>query len=199
MNTQHLGDALDHWKGAIIPFIKSASINNHLWIEPMVWDLSDWSVSHWNLYASLLGVSREEVVMHTTSLKQQRKAYFNEIPAEGDLFLDPDIGLKPLNPSGIHRYVTPQELSSLLDADPHRIAYVYQHFRGNSHSAIRTSSEAALRILDTCHFHYVSGTVLLLAISQQRDRISTVRDNLFKQYEPVSEYRISMLQSSSRA
>ncbi len=64
-------------------------------VDPMVTDISPWCASDSQTYARLLRVEEGQLVQHHHGLLQSdRKPYFSEIPATGDLFLDPDIGIK---------------------------------------------------------------------------------------------------------
>ncbi|HYA40080.1 MAG TPA: hypothetical protein VEF34_02155, partial [Syntrophobacteraceae bacterium] len=57
MNSQFLGDALDHWKGSIISLLLSKQLTQNIVAEPMITDLQPWQREDIDTYGRL--VSRE--------------------------------------------------------------------------------------------------------------------------------------------
>ncbi len=90
MNLQYLGDALDHWKGAILDFLQTRNQVSNLGVDAMATDCDDWNTDDHDLFASLLHVETSQILRHSQSLVANRSGYFNEITHQGDLFLDPD-------------------------------------------------------------------------------------------------------------
>ena len=178
MNLRFLGDALDHWKGSVFECLQSSNVLEEFRVDAMASDIDNWRPEDWSLYAKLLRVGRSQIVKHKATLDRNRKEYFDEIPRSGDLFLDPDTGIKTGSVKEIRQYVKPNELFSLMNHERRRVVVVYQHIRAMK---TRERVEAVLQVLRSekpepifyCA-SYDSGTVALLFLSFQRDRIKAV-------------------------
>lgn len=176
MNLKFLGDALDHWKGSVFEGLQSSHILNNFRVDAMVSDPGSWHSEDWQLYAKLLRVERYQIVSHRATLDKNRNEYFNEIPPTGDIFLDPDTGIKTGAVKDLRQYLKPEELAFIMNQEPHRITIVYQHVRAMP--TIKRIREVlhALRSVQPYFYcaSYNSGTVALLFLSLQRARIDNV-------------------------
>jgi hypothetical protein len=91
---------------------------------------------------------------------QQRAKYFEEISHNGDVFLDPDIGVATGRVRPTH--ISPPEIGHHLASPPNRLLAVYQHVRGHR---VPSRVDAVLKAVekDIGRFtwaSYESGTVL---------------------------------------
>jgi len=177
MNLRFLGDALDHWKGSVFEGLQSSNVLEDFRVDAMASDIDKWRSEDWSLYAKLLRVRKSQICEHTGTLERNRKEYFDEIPRSGDLFFDPDIGIKTGSGNrDIRQYLKPEELFFLMNYEQRRVVVVYQHVRGMK---TRERVEAVLQRLrsEKPKFYcvsYDSGTVALLFFSFQSDRIEAV-------------------------
>ncbi len=177
MNLRFLGDALDHWKGSVFEGLQSSNVLENFRVDAMASDFDNWRPEDWSLYAKLLRVRKSQIVEHKATLDRNRKEYFDEIPRSGDLFLDPDTGIKTSS-GREQQYLKPDELFSLMNHEQRRVVVVYQHIRAMK---TRERVEAVLQVLRSekpkpifyCA-SYDSGTVALIFLSFQRDRILAV-------------------------
>ncbi len=92
MNLEFLGDASDHWKGALFVSLRKAMVLNDFAADTMATDQESWREEDRKLYASLLRIKQSLVIRHTTTLGYRAK-YIDELAHKGDLFLDPDTGV----------------------------------------------------------------------------------------------------------
>ncbi len=177
MNLQFLGDALDHWKGSVFEELQNSSLLNDFKIDAMTSDSEEWKQTDHRLYARLLRVEQAQLVVHKNLLSRDRDKYFNEMPAMGDLFLDPDTGFKTGMVRTLSQYLKTDELNDLLQRNKDRIVAVYQHVRARR---TRDRVEEVLRALrnEKCRSFctsYESGTVALLFFGLQSERIEAIR------------------------
>lgn len=180
MNTKYLGDALDHWKGSLLHLLKQESLLTDLAVDPMVTDLQPWHDKDWNLYAKLLRISPKQIIPHKQPLTRPRSRYFDEIPRNRDLFLDPDTGISTKNSSPASQYLKAGELLNLIELQPSRIVAVYQHFRAVKPRVRREqiiSRLASKKIPFSC-CTYESATVAMLFFSGDEARIEKVHGGL---------------------
>jgi len=59
MNTQYLGDALDHWKGCLFEYLESEHALLDFGVDPMATDPDRWGETDFELYARLFKAHRE--------------------------------------------------------------------------------------------------------------------------------------------
>jgi hypothetical protein len=183
MNLRFLGDSLDHWKGSVFESLQSSKVLENLRVDAMASDFDNWHPEDWSLYAKLLRVQESQILAHKVSFAINRRSYFEEIPGYGDLFLDPDIGIKPPSSGNIPQYVKHEELFFLMNQDRRRVVTVYQH--GTRTLAMRPRVGgilARLRSADTncsCASYY-SSQVALLFFSFTRDRIEALSGHFHK-------------------
>jgi hypothetical protein len=134
MNRDFLGDAHDWMKGTIFRRLLDAKALRDFSADPMVTDEGPWSSVEYNLYATLLQVAPEQIIHHAETLRDNRRAYLEEIGHGGDLFLDPDIGVRTGRRTPLHNYIKPREVIDLAAQESGRIVAVYQHIRGQTRS-----------------------------------------------------------------
>ncbi len=179
MKLAYLGDAHDHWKGSVFTYLHEANVFRDFVVDPMITDASPWSASNVKLYAHLLRIDDGQLVQHDRTFleyRKDRRRYFRDIPRTGDLFLDPDTGIKTGGPTH-ENYLLPRELFELMDTEHDRLIIVYQHSaRG---SRMRDRVERVLEKLAetkgafSCS-SYESNTVALLFFSRTAERTQTV-------------------------
>jgi hypothetical protein len=177
MHLQWLGDALDHWKGAMFEYLQNEGKLANFRVDPMATDDASWSLADLRLYARLLRVSDNRVIRHQMVLRASRAKYFLEIPDDGDLFLDPDVGIhvgeKPgKNPT----HLMPDEIFQLMSKGG-RILAVYQH----KHQRLGMNITLD-RMFDALRHNrgsfscvsYLSGTVALMFLSRTSERTDDI-------------------------
>jgi hypothetical protein len=183
MNRQYMGDALDYWKGSVFEYLQREQVLRNFLVDPMATDASEWNRDGSNLFARLLRIEETRLVHHTRDLCKDRKQYLSEIPAVGDLFLDPDTGIKTGYVRQLEKYLLPSEIFEVMETEENRMIAVYQHVRAKK---TRSRLEEVVTTLKeqkrpfSCS-SYESGTVALLFLSQTGDRAEAVRD-CFKKF-----------------
>jgi hypothetical protein len=179
MNLRFLGDALDHWKGSVFEGLQSSNVLEDFRVDAMASDIENWRHEDWSLFAKLVRVDESHIVQHEATLnRNHRGKYFDEISHSGDLFLDPDTGIRTGSVKDPKQYLNPDELFSLMSYEPRRVVAVYQHVR-----AMRTRErcEAVLRVLRSAQskpfycVSYDSGNVTLIFLIFQQQRIKSVQ------------------------
>jgi len=178
MNLQFLGDALDHWKGSVFEILQRERVLRDFLVDPMASDAPAWKPADLKLFARLLRIEQRQLVSHNHDLCQDRARYFAEIPSKGDLFLDPDTGIKTGNVQRLVQYVLPTELFKVMESGEERVVVIYQHVRAKKTRERVEEVLATLREEDIRFFctSYESGTVAFLFLSRKHSRIKAVRD-----------------------
>lgn len=176
MNSSFLGDALDHWKGALFSYLLQEKALNDLAADPMLTDPEGWGPGDFRLYARLLNLPEDRVLAHSRSLRD-RNAYFGEIAHAGDIFLDPDVGIATHRVRRPEQYVEVVDVIRLLFSGLNRMVVVYQHVRG------KTVTDRVDRVVskfpDSLFWvSYESGTVAMLFISLAPWRTDRVAGSL---------------------
>lgn len=176
MNLRFLGDAMDHWKGSIIGRLSKMNMLDSLRADQIASDFSQWGEVDHALYANLLGISKSMLIQHEQPLWENRRKYLEEIlTIDGDLFLDPDIGISTNSQTGA-KHLKASEVHAILDESPTRIVMVYQHIRAQN------TRERVIEVLDwvqekgpdfSC-YSYESGTVAMLFFSRRTDRLGKI-------------------------
>jgi hypothetical protein len=182
MNLAYLGDALDHWKGALFESLQDAHVLENLAVDAMASDQEQWAREDWSLFARLLRVQGHQVLRHLHTLRE-RPQYFAEISHRGDLFLDPDTGIRTSAGRNGQKYVNCEEIATLLDAAPNRVLAIYQHVRAQ---AVRTRVDGVIAATGQRHHapawvSYESGTVAMIFLSREVSRTHRVREH-FRQW-----------------
>lgn len=173
MNLAYLGDALDHWKGALFESMQQAGVLRAFAVDAMATDLPAWRAEDFELFAKLLRVQRSQIIAHQHALTN-RSRYFEEIAHAGDLFLDPDTGVAT-GSRLTQKHIAPAEIRALI-ADSNRLLAVYQHVRAQRVcDRVDTVCRSLLEQMPASHWcSYESGTVAMLFISRSRQRIAAV-------------------------
>jgi hypothetical protein len=179
MNLRFIGDALDHWKGSVFEGLRQSNLLRDFRVDAMASDGEAWQQHDYVLFAKLLRIHEEQIVSHKQTLDNNREGYFDEIPADGDLFLDPDTGFQTGHVKNIRQYVKPEEFFSLLSRNNGRVIAVYQHA---SRKGIRVRAGEVLQELynKKSKFFctsYESPTVALLFFSLDLGRIEAIREH----------------------
>ncbi len=182
MKLEFLGDALDHFKGSVFEALQSSNILENFLVDGMISDIDNWAPEHLSLYAKLLRVKRHQIVEHKAHLDINRKSYFDEIPQSGDLFVDPDTGIKTSPVNEVQKYLKKEELFSLMKNQKQRVVAVYQH---KSRKDLRLRVDDVLKYLrlgdPNCKcLSYFAGNVALLFFCFQLDRIEAIRAHFHK-------------------
>lgn len=176
MNLKFMGDALDHWKGSVFERLQKSNLLHNFKVDPLASDAANWQQKDYELFSQLLRIQKEQIITHERALQSDRKRYFLEIQDDGDLFLDPDTGIKTGNVNDQSQYLLPSELFNLLNKNKNRLIIVYQHVRAQK---VRLRVEQVLATLkehqsDYYCASYESGSVALLFFSLERKRIQNI-------------------------
>ena len=190
MNGKHLGDALDHFKGSVFAFLQQDKVLRNFLVDPMATDdASPWQAS----YARLLRVKPDQLVRHEHALRQDRKRYFSEIPRDGDIFLDPDTGIRTNGNHDLDCYLQPTELLDLIDAAADRLVVIYQHSRMSVRQRVQGVWEALNQQnnLFSCSYELPPPlNVALIFFSRTSARVEAVRDCFCGLLGPRAQDRI---------
>jgi hypothetical protein len=168
VNTRFLGDALDHWKGSIIQLLAAKELLKNLVVEPMITDERPWLHDDIETYRRLLGLESSNQIYHTRStFSGKREEYFNLLPNDADLFLDPDIGIATGGAGREH--VKTSELRRLL-TNSDRVVMVYQHSaRGPFHERLDGIKDIISHQIPNVHWSvYECGRVAVFFMSPNR-------------------------------
>jgi len=190
VNSQFLGDALDHWKGSIISLLLSKQLTQNIVAEPMITDLQPWQREDIDTYGRL--VSRELLcpICHGGStFSGRREDYFNEIPQYGDVFLDPDIGIALGKATRKHVKIT--EIKKLL-GQSNRVVMVYQHSgHEDFHQRLLTIKNKISGAIPNVHcIVYQCGQVAMFFISSSDSRIAEIKNALQELLRGTARRRI---------
>lgn len=199
MNSSHLGDVFDHWKGSLISLLVSKQLLGSLVVEPMITDPEAWPEEDIQTYKRLLGLEAlgPAAIFHATSTFHgaNREDYFNELPKDGDIFLDPDIGFEPKR--GGNEHIKVAEIINLLKPD--RLVMVYQH---SDHSKFGQRFDKIINKLEAeakAHFTaktkvhcaaYNCGQVVMFFISLNRNRIDKIKAVLQEYLRGTAQGRV---------
>lgn len=190
MNSKYLGDALDHWKGSLIEYLSDEALVNNLVVEPMITDLMPWSTNDIETYRRLLRLKPSDQIYHDRStFSGNRKEYFDELPDNTDLFIDPDTGIA--TGRALRKHIKVSELNSLL-GNLNRVVMVYQH-SAKSFFLERICEISEILSLNIRSVHctvYESGQVAMFFMSRNKGRIQKIRDNLRVHLQGTAENRI---------
>jgi len=167
MRLQHLGDALDHWKGSLIELIGGKNVH----VVPMFTDDKPWTEEQIDAYARLLRIRPEDVLKKDGCFSgKTRTSYFCDL-GEHDLFLDPDTGIAPNDKKANEKHVRSSEIAGLLSAGPSRMLLIYQHV-SRSKNGLKKKLNLLSKYLQGCGmFAYDSGSVSMVVIGRERDRV----------------------------
>jgi hypothetical protein len=174
MNLEHLGDALDFWKGGLM--VRLINELNDIHVLPMFTDATaNWTPQRLDLYAQLLGVQTPVILRSDVQFTAiSRVTYFQDIACgDADLFADPDVGTQP-NGGGDCRHIRFLEIAQLLPVGAKRVLLVYQHsFREENWTGIRLQD--VIGNLPGCSaFAYWAGSVSMIFIARDRQRLTNM-------------------------
>jgi len=194
MNRDFLGDAHDWMKGAIFRRLLEAKVIKNFAADPMSTDEEPWSPVEYELYAALLQVGPEQIIRHSCSLRGKRQAYFRELRHQGDLFLDPDIGIRTGSSGSLYKYVRPSEVVELATQGSERLVIVYQHIRGQTRSDRLAVVQNAFSGPGNCleAAVYGSASVALVFAALDRRRVRMAHDVLRDFLGPYAEKRVTL-------
>jgi hypothetical protein len=167
MNLVHLGDALDHWKGSLIELIGGKNVH----VVPMFTDDKPWTEQQIEAYARLLCIRPEDVLKRDGRFSgKTRTSYFCDL-GEHDLFLDPDTGIAPDDKNAKEEHIRTSEIAGLLSVAPSRMLLIYQH-ASRSKNGLKKKLNLLSKYLPGCGmFAYDSGSVSMVVIGRDRDRV----------------------------
>jgi hypothetical protein len=191
MNLKYVGDALDHWKGSLFDHLQKQGLLLDFAVDPMATDLDQWIDGDFVLFARLLRINRQQIIDHQASLIS-RSEYFAEITHRGDLFLDPDTGIRTSGSPNPNKYVTPKELAVLLRTTPGRVVVVYQHVRARK-TAVRVDGClcAIAKEIDAVGWcSYESSTVAMLFLCDEDARTLAIATAFRDFLGRHAEYRV---------
>jgi hypothetical protein len=190
MKLEHLGDALDFWKGGMIGCLQGSLSDIH--VLPMFTDRDvpgTWIAARLELYAKLVGVNVRNILRHQTPFSPgTRRTYFTDlkISSDIDLFVDPDTGIQP-NGKGCKEHIGLAELGLLLPEGCSRLLLVYQHSSRDKNWC----ENCIQRVLKCDHmkgsqvFAYVAGNVAMLFVSRNYHRLDVVHGLLREFTSPL--------------
>ena len=171
MNTKFLGDAFDHWKGSLISFLSINRLVKNVVVEPMITNDSKWSKEDLETYSRLLKLESSSQICHGQStFSGDRETYFDALPKNADIFLDPDIGIAT-STAGKKRVRVAELEKLLVNAD--RVLIVYQHSaRGFFYKRLIQIGDRISRDIPNVHYAvYECGRVAVFFISLNKARI----------------------------
>jgi len=183
MNLRFLGDALDYWKGSVFLRLQKGGTLKDFSVDPMLTDPEDWHAVDFQLYADLLQIRPDQILQHESKLQEDREEYFAEVMHNGDLFVDPDIGIALRDTSHAEKYIRVREVHQLLGGKLPRILCIYQHVRAKKTRDRVSELISAIAGFNT-KIHccsYETPTVAMLFVSQKQNRIEQV-NKYFKNY-----------------
>lgn len=190
MNSKFLGDALDHWKGSLISFLSAKRLVENIVVEPMITDDRPWPNEDLETYGRLLKIDSSSQICHGQStFSGKREEYFDSLPQDTDIFLDPDTGIATGSAGREHVKVT--ELGKLL-ANSDRVLIVYQHSaRGSFHERLLEIRDRVSRDIPNVHCTvYECGRVAIFFISLDRARIQEIHNALREYLRGTAENRV---------
>lgn len=190
MNSKFLGDALDHWKGSLISFLSAKRLVENIVVEPMITDDRPWPNEDLETYGRLLKIDSSSQICHGQStFSGKREEYFDSLPQDTDIFLDPDTGIA--TGSAGREHVKVAELGKLL-ANSDRVLMVYQHSaRGYFHERVFEIRDRVSRDIPNVHcIVYECGRVAILFISLDRARIQEIHNALREYLRGTAENRV---------
>jgi hypothetical protein len=187
MNHDHLGDALDHWKGSIIKFLQENTETNSIHVLPMIPNrlLPYWTKDHSTVYAQLLSLSPSAILRSDIGIypKKDRALYFT-INATNDMFIDPDNGVGAED-GGSDKHITPSEIVALIPKNSTRLLLIYQTGgqRGNGETTSekkalvhlkKTLNNLRMLIGEDSVFAYFGGQTSMIFVSRDVQRLQRI-------------------------
>ena len=219
MNREHLGDAYDFWKRAMLDILRKSG--RTLKILPMFTDDKKWKEPEISVYKTLLGACTHEIGLTKTFARSKGSSppYFADAKDAGkwrehDLFLDPDTGVEnksnePGNKSKESgskskesgnkspkptRYLKHSELGDLLGKT--NVVAVYQHAPREGNGWLKTKlanlqEDADLRKHHIKAVGYEAGRVGMIFATKNEARSKEIEKELKKLAGTTAARRIS--------
>lgn len=190
MNSEYLGDALDHWKGSLLSLLLHKGLIRNVLVEPMITDAQPWDVDDIDTYRRLLSLGAGCTVCHGQSIfTGSRNDYFNGVPQNGDIFVDPDTGIAVNDAS--RKHIKVREIERLLGQSD-RVVMVYQHSNRGDFRQRLSDLKAQIAIVNpSVHCTvYQCGGVAMFFISLNRGRIDDIEKALRDHLCGTAEWRI---------
>jgi hypothetical protein len=181
MNKKHLGDAFDYWKGSLILILtQKHKLISNLIVVPMITDDELWKEKQWQKYRTILNLLKKNSVWNEKKFKNPQKSrheYFTSIPADCDIFLDPDTGVSFGKRKKEH--IAINDIQCLLNnVNDNRVLMVYQHARHNRNRAEQDCNMLKKQIHGTCCYPHECGQVTMFFISRDKKRIQKIKKAL---------------------
>lgn len=195
MRLQFLGDALDHWKGALFQQLCSENLLKDLHVEPMITDVRIWTPKELNTYARLLQLKSVDMIIHSDrTFIGKRLDHFKSIGYSSDLFLDPDVGIATGKSS--RKHIMTNEIELLLENNSERVLSIYQHARQGitmPERVIEVTNYLArkINIKDISCVSYECTMVAMLFISKNEERIESIYNYFNDLLGSVADRRIN--------
>lgn len=190
MNSEFLGDAFDHWKGSLIAILSNKLLIRNVAVEPMITDATPWSNENLETYRRLLKLGSTSIICHgNATFSEGREEYFDELPQDGDVFLDPDTGIAMGDAK--RKHVKVLELRKLLGKS-NRVLMVYQHSaRGSFHKRLLEIRDKVSNGIPNVYCTvYECGRVAVLFISLDKTRIHEIQNTLQEYLRGTAESRV---------
>ena len=174
MRLEYLGDALDHFKGSLFRRLRAADLLRDLAVDPMATDADTWTHDDYRLYSDLLDVQPDKVLKSQGTLDKVGRRRLGLPGHQGDLFLDPDTGVRTGTQPTARKYVLPEEVGPLLVSS--RLLVIYQHaWRAHEAESVRQAIAAVQQIEPSiAATAYTSRQVAMLFLARDVERVSAV-------------------------
>lgn len=176
MNLRYLGDAFDHWKGALLSRLVQDGALVDLGVYPVASDHAEWTEADYRIYADLLRVP-VAAVQRATPHPHPRTRILTDTPHKGDAFLDPDTGIATGRVRYWSHYVYPTDVLWLLNNGYNRAVAVYQHVRGTS--VANRVDQVILAMPSVLEWaSYESGSVAMLFFSLAPGKVDDIETSM---------------------
>jgi hypothetical protein len=150
---------------------------------------NQWSEEQIEAYARLLRLNPGDVLNKATPFSgKTRHDYFSEL-GEDDLFLDPDTGIAP-DEKAETQHISFSEIAGLLPEATSRMLLIYQHASRNKNGLREKLTRLSKCLGGSELFAYDSGSVGMVVISRDRDRVRQTLVRLKCWLGPVASARI---------
>ena len=200
MNLRFLGDAFDHWKGSVLQLLGDTLRDVH--VVPLLTDADRWTPEHFEVYARLLRIDPNRVVMRDSNFEraqESRDRYLARLADECvdrgrtdrcDLFLDPDTGVGGRD----KKHVCRADIDELLRVPGDRVLLIYTQ----AEDRFRNSEADVLDDFHRCFGEYAflayrsakQGLSMAVVSREDGDRLKDIRTWLSTFLGSVAERHI---------
>lgn len=143
----------DHFKGSILSGLKKRGILLNLQVNPKLTD--NWDDNDYKIYAELLKIDQNDMLK------------CDDCDAQGDLFFDPNIGVKTKGCRG-KNYIAPADIRKKLDENK-RVVVVYQHIRCmDTHKRMNDIVFECFADYHCCSYESSSACILFISVDPNR-------------------------------